>query len=319
MERRQINKEDTWDLTKIFKNNAEYDKVYQEVLAKIDEIKAMKSHILDDENTLYKYLKTNDELSIFLGKIYKYSYLYHYQDANATEGKKYKEKAESLLTKVTQELAFTKNELLSADYEIIKELIKKNAKLEEYAFGLECLYRYKKCTLSEKEEQIIASFETILGTGDDAFGNLDNADVKFADVVKDGKKMPLNHSNYSNFMIDKDREVRKDAFKKYYTFYEDHKNTLASLYKSQVKEDNLIAKIRNFPSSMEYSLYEDNIDKEVYLNLIEAIHKNLNSLYDYLDFRREFLGYDELHMYDVYVEYFRSFKTSWKNLYRRYF
>ena len=302
MERSQINKEDTWDLTKIFKNNAEYDKVYQEVLAKIDEIKAMKSHILDDENTLYKYLKTNDELSIFLGKIYKYSYLYHYQDANATEGKKYKEKAENLLTKVTQELAFTKNELLSADYEIIKELIKKNAKLEEYAFGLECLYRYKKCTLSEKEEQIIASFETILGTGDDAFGNLDNADVKFADVVKDGKKMPLNHSNYSNFMIDKDREVRKDAFKKYYTFYEDHKNTLASLYKSQVKEDNLIAKIRNFPSSMEYSLYEDNIDKEVYLNLIEAIHKNLSSLYDYLDFRREFLGYDELHMYDVYVE-----------------
>lgn len=302
MERSQINKEDTWDLTKIFKNNAEYDKVYQEVLAKIDEIKAMKSHILDDENTLYKYLKTNDELSIFLGKIYKYSYLYHYQDANATEGKKYKEKAESLLTKVTQELAFTKNELLSADYEIIKELIKKNAKLEEYAFGLECIYRYKKCTLSEKEEQIIASFETILGTGDDAFGNLDNADVKFADVVKDGKKMPLNHSNYSNFMIDKDREVRKDAFKKYYTFYEDHKNTLASLYKSQVKEDNLIAKIRNFPSSMEYSLYEDNIDKEVYLNLIEAIHKNLSSLYDYLDFRREFLGYDELHMYDVYVE-----------------
>lgn len=302
MERSQINKEDTWDLTKIFKNDTEYNKAYQEVLAKIEAIKAMKGHILDDENTLYTYLKTNDELSIFLGKIYKYSYLYHYQDANATEGKKYKEKAESLLTKVTQELAFTKNELLSTDYETIKELIKKNAKLEEYAFGLECLYRYKKCTLSEKEEQIIASFETILGTGDDAFGNLDNADVKFADVVKDGKKVPLNHSNYSNFMIDKDRKVRKDAFKKYYTFYEDHKNTLASLYKSQVKEDNLIAKIRNFSSSMEYSLYEDNIDKEVYLNLIGAIHKNLGSLYDYLDFRREFLGYDELHMYDVYVE-----------------
>ena len=75
MERSQINKEDTWDLTKIFKNNAEYDKVYQEVLAKIDEIKAMKSHILDDENTLYKYLKTNDELSIFLGKIYTLIYI----------------------------------------------------------------------------------------------------------------------------------------------------------------------------------------------------------------------------------------------------
>lgn len=302
MERSQINKEDTWDLTKIFKNDAEYTKTYQEVLNKITKIKAMKGQILNDENSLYAYLKTNDELSIALGKIYKYSYLYHYQDANATEGKKYKEQAESLLTKVTQELAFTKNELLNNDYETIKELIKKNPKLEEYAFGLECLYRYKKCTLSEKEEQIIASFETVLGTGDDAFGNLDNADVKFANVIKDGQNVPLNHSNYSNFMIDKDRSVRKDAFKKYYAFYEEHKNTLAALYKSQVKEDNLIAKIRSFPSSMEYSLYEDNIDKEVYLNLIAAIHKNLDSLYAYLDFRRDFLGYDKLHMYDIYVE-----------------
>ena len=302
MERSQINKEDTWDLTKIFKSDTEYDKTYQEVLDKIKVVKDMKGHILNDENTLYIYLKTNNELSMMLGKIYKYSYLYHYQDTNDIKGKNCKEKAESLLTKVTQELAFTKNELLGTDYETIKKLVKKNAKLEEYAFDLECLYRYKKCTLSEKEEQIIASFETILGTGDDAFGSLDNADVKFADVLKDGKNISLNHSNYSNFMIDKDRAVRKDAFKKYYAFYEDHKNTLTALYKSQVKEDNLIAKIRNFPSSMEYSLYEDNIDKDVYLNLIKAIHENLDTLYDYLDFRREFLGYDELHMYDVYVE-----------------
>ena len=53
MERSQINKEDTWDLTKIFKSDAEYDKNYQEVLDKIKVIKDMKGHILDDEN-LYK-------------------------------------------------------------------------------------------------------------------------------------------------------------------------------------------------------------------------------------------------------------------------
>ena len=78
MERSQINKEDTWDLTKIFKSDAEYDKTYREVLDKIKVVKDMKGHILDDEKTLYTYLKTNDELSMALGKIYKYSYLYHY-------------------------------------------------------------------------------------------------------------------------------------------------------------------------------------------------------------------------------------------------
>ena len=62
MERSQINKEDTWDLTKIFKSDTEYDKTYQEVLDKIKVVKDMKGHILNDENTLYIYLNTNNEL-----------------------------------------------------------------------------------------------------------------------------------------------------------------------------------------------------------------------------------------------------------------
>ena len=38
----------------------------------------------------------------------------------------------------------------------------------------------------------------------------------------------------------------------------------------------------------------------VYLNLIEAVHGNLDKMYRYVALRKKVMGVDELHMYDVY-------------------
>ena len=39
----------------------------------------------------------------------------------------------------------------------------------------------------------------------------------------------------------------------------------------------------------------------VYMNLIEAVHNNLDKMYRYVALRKKLLGVDELHMYDVYT------------------
>lgn len=39
----------------------------------------------------------------------------------------------------------------------------------------------------------------------------------------------------------------------------------------------------------------------VYLNLIEAVHGNLDKMYRYVALRKKVMGVDELHMYDVYT------------------
>ena len=40
---------------------------------------------------------------------------------------------------------------------------------------------------------------------------------------------------------------------------------------------------------------------EIYTNLIEAVHGNLDKMYRYVALRKKLLGVDELHMYDVYT------------------
>ena len=43
------------------------------------------------------------------------------------------------------------------------------------------------------------------------------------------------------------------------------------------------------------------VPEEVYDNLIEAVHANMDKMYRYVALRKKLLGVDELHMYDVYT------------------
>ena len=74
------------------------------------------------------------------------------------------------------------------------------------------------------------------------------------------------------------------------------------MYKGQIKEDLFTSKVRKFNSPLEMSLYSDNIDVSVYKNLIKTLHDNMDPMYEYMKVRKEFLGLDELHMYDIYVD-----------------
>ena len=72
------------------------------------------------------------------------------------------------------------------------------------------------------------------------------------------------------------------------------------MYTSELKQARF-AKTRRYDSALEMALDQDNVQSQVYHNLIRTIHDNLNLLHKYVDLRREMLGVDELHMYDLYV------------------
>ena len=39
----------------------------------------------------------------------------------------------------------------------------------------------------------------------------------------------------------------------------------------------------------------------MYLNLIEAVHQNMDKMHRYVSLRKKLLGVEELHFYDVYM------------------
>lgn len=302
MLRKEVKTEDKWDLTKYFKNEAEYDAMYQETLELIKQIVSRKGTLTASATSLYEYLELDTKLSLNIETLYVYSYLYHYSDTTDEYGKILKDKADKLDEKISTETSFVRSELLSVSYEYIKELIKQDKRLEHYAFELEKMFRYENHTLSEAEERIISLATNAFGGTHESYSALDNADAKFGTIEVDGEEIELTHSNFIKLIGSKDRSLREKVFNQYYEFFKSHYNTITEMYKGHVKEDIFLSTVRKFSSPLEMSLYSDNIDTSVYQNLIETIHMNLSPLHDYMKLRADYLKLDDPHMYDIYVD-----------------
>ena len=95
--------------------------------------------------------------------------------------------------------------------------------------------------------------------------------------------------------------MRKSAFQNLYQGFGNFKNTVAAVLAAQVKQLQFYSEARKYESSMEASLDATNVPTSVYLNLLEAVHQNMDKMHRYVRMRKKLLGVDELHFYDVYA------------------
>ena len=82
---------------------------------------------------------------------------------------------------------------------------------------------------------------------------------------EDGNDVKLTSSNYIVYMKSKNRQVRKNAFEAMYNYYKSLKNTLAASYVGEIKESAFSTNVKKYNSTIERSLFNDNIELNVYL------------------------------------------------------
>lgn len=301
--RNDVPNEYKWDLSKMYESDSKIEKDIEEVKKLTEEILKYKSHILDSSNTLYEFLKLTEKQDRILEKLYVYSKMCLDVDTKNNKSKALKMKIEKLYEGLNEEFSFIEPEMMDIDYSIIKEYIEENNKLGEYKFYLENFYRYKSHSLSKIEEEIYVKAQNAFGNCSEAFTNINNADINLGYIKdEDGNSVKLTSSNYNVYMKSKNREVRKNAFESMYSYYKSLKNTLSAIYVGEIKESAFSTNVKKYNSTIERSLFNDNIDVSVYKTLIETIHSKIGLMYDYMKVRKKMLNLDELHMYDIYVD-----------------
>ncbi len=298
--RDEIPSEYKWDLS-LMLNIDELHKYIKKVNELIEKLMGFESHILDNSDNLLAFLELDKELDLLSTKLYLYSHLDCDTNTKDSNRQALKMKVMKIFEIMGNKLSFVTPELLNKDLEYVKSLLKEKEDLKKYNFYFEELYRDKAHILSKEEEKLLSLTSPLLRTAKNTYYNLCNADSIF-DKVKDdnGVLVELTESNYTNLLNSKNRNVRKNVFKKYYNFYSEHKNTLGSIYASKIKEDFFVSEARKYKSPLEMSLYADNIDVSLYDHLINQVHKYLPLEYRYLDYRRKACQLDKLHMYDMY-------------------
>ncbi len=292
-----------WDLTKIYKDEKEWQKDFDDVKEKILKVLEYKDSFLSNGKKLYEYLKYDEEVSRKLEKIYYYAHLNYDADTLDEKYKVMTNKVSDLFTKYNELSSFVVPEILKLDEEKLNTFYKDEEKLEDYRFSIENIYRFKNHTLDEEKEKMLSNLSKCLSNPEETYEALTDSDFEY-DYITDekGNKVKFNESNYSLFIKSKDRSVRKKAFEMLHNKYKKYIRTITSTYKGEVENNVVLAKIRNYDSAISASLYSDNVSVDIYDNLIKVVNDNMNVLYNYYDLKKEILSLDHLHMYDTYVE-----------------
>ena len=298
--RKDIKEEDTWDLTYIFKDNKEFFDNLELVKEEMKSIINFKDHILESSDSLLKFLEESDNIERKLYKLYYYAHLNLDVDTTNTYSQELEGKVTNLLQEYSISTSFVIPELLKEDYHKVLGFLDENKYLDKYRFNLELIYRYQNHSLDEKSEKLLSTLSKSF-IAEDTFEALSDADMTFPSFKVGKDIFELNESNYNTYIRSDNREIRKNAFHNLLTTYGSFKNTIAKTFSGNVELLCGMAKIKNFNSSIEASLYSDNIDVSVYNKLIETVNKNLPVLYKYYDLKKEMLKLDELHLYDIYT------------------
>lgn len=300
--RSEVNKEDCWDLTLMVKDQAEYEEKKNLILQYNQKIVAMKGHILDSKDTLKEFLGVSERESRLLEQLYIYVRLTYDEDTSNATSLTRKLEMEQLIHTCEDSESFITSEFMKRDYKDILPWLEEDDFLRDYKLYFKRVYRQKERILSEKEERIITKALNAFGTPDDAFVSLDTTDAHFKSVLlDDGTREELSHYNWNLFLENPSQSVRRRAFKNYYQFYGQHKNTYAALLKGNYQELEFLRDIRHYDSALEMALDEINVSKEVYENLITSVHEYMDLNVEFQKIKAKILNNMEYHLYDTYV------------------
>jgi oligoendopeptidase F len=309
--RKDVPEADKWNLSSIYKSDADWEKALKEIPLLTKEISSFKGKLGESAESLLSALKSLEKAEIKMETVYHYTSLQHEADEDDSKATDAEGRAMMAYTQMQSELSFFDPELQAIDETKLLSWIEKD-EFRDYKIYIEKLLYFKKYILSEKEERILSLQMQVAQTPSTAFSVLTNVDMNktFGSINVNGEDLPLTETTFSLFMKNEDRSVRERAYKQYYKKFEENQNTIASLYAGSVNQDVFSMRARGYNSSLEQSLYGNKVPLSVYHNLIDCIHKNLAPLHEYYKIRKQVLKVDTLHHYDVYVPLVPSISTN---------
>ena len=290
-----------WDLTPLFATDTAWEEEFAATEARMADYEQFRGRMGDSVQSLQAAVDFHLALTRRLERLYTYAHLRSDEDKSNQQTLGLYQKAVNLTTRASELSSFITPEIQAIPDEVMGSFLSHRS-LNPVRFYLEKMLRYKPHTRSESEEQILAMSGEVGQTASQIFGQLDNVDMSFGTVVEeDGSEVELSHGNFMTFLIRPDREIRKQAFFRYYRAYEALKHTLAAMLGCSTKKDYFYARVRNFSNTRMAGLFADDVPETLYDNLITTVRDNLGPLFKYFRFRKKALGLDKLHFYDTYV------------------
>ena len=277
---------------------AEYEAL-QEMPARLA---SFRGRLGESAETLLEYFRLQDELELRLTPLHGYASCSSDRDTSDGFYQDMRGKATSTWIAIASASAFATPEIMALDEDRLNLFYVVQPELETYRRSIYQIRRRAAHILSEGEEKLLSAAGEIAEGPERIGGAFRDADIRF-DPVKDekGEERPLTNGTFVPLLESADRTLRRNAFEGYYARMGAFRNTLAATLDAEFRQRLFFSRARKYPDTLSAALDRTEVPTEVYTNLIEAVHANLDKMYRYVALRKKRLGVDELHMWDVYT------------------
>lgn len=311
--RSDVDPKNCWDLSSLYKTPNDWEKALKAWQKMIPGYSKFKGKLARSAATLAAALQFDADVSRLADRVIRYAFLYESQDQANSDAVRMKGRGMHLATRTSEAASYLRPELIAIAGPRMKTLLKSPA-LKPWRLAIERVVRYKPHTLDNAGEQLLAMQGQMSDAARQIFRQLNDTDLRWGSITNErGQEVELSHSSYQTLLHSPKREVRKNAFEMYYQQYDGHRNSLAAAYNGSVQTDVYNARVRNYKSCAEASLFGDNVPIKVYDNLVKSVRKGLPGLYRFYELRRKLMKLPDIHQYDVYVPILSNLqkKTPW--------
>ena len=301
-ERCEIAVEDTWAVEDLFPSDDAWEQELLTLKDDQDVLASFAGKLCENGENLLNYLQAMEQMEVKADRLGNYASRMTDVDTRVAKYQAMSGRYMTAVVALNAATSFETPEIMALSDEQLEAFYAQTPGLERYRRHLTNLRRRKAHILSPVEEKLLAAAGEVAQTPSKVFGAFSNADLTFPDVEdSQGKKYPLSQSTFVPYEESQDRVLRKNAYETFYHTLAGFKNTTAAALNAQGKQLKFFADARKYPSTLDAALDRTNVPTSVYLNLIEAVHQNMDKMHRYVRLRKKLLGVDELHFYDVYA------------------
>lgn len=285
----------TWDLSVLYKgfNDEAIAHDFDELKSLVENAKGLMQG--DEQTALEKMADVHEKISFLASRLFSFASLTLATDASNEEAQQMMDQ----LMRFSVEIS-----LLNSDYvrylgkiDHLDELIEKSEKLQSIAFSLRQNQEAAAHLIAEGVEEWILKMSL---TGGDAFSTLrDKLDATLT-VDVNGESMPLSAAR--GLAYHPDAATRKAAYEGELQAYTKIDIPMAACLNSIKGEALTLVEAENFPSVLEKTLFNSNMDMETLNAMLTAMEEALPSFRKYMRKKADILGHKNgLPFYDLFA------------------
>lgn len=270
--RKDVPKQETWDLKDLFINDEAFYETLNQVFKSSKEFNSKYKNQLTNIENVERALKDYEDILVQLDRLYNYPELRVSVDTSNEEAQKVNAKLNTMSGKIAGLLSFVDSEILALSEETLNELQEKT----NSPHFIKRLHDRKPYQLSTEVEQVLATLTPTLRSPFELYGTTKSLDIDFETFEHNGVTYPLDYATFENEYEDHpDAEFRRKSFKTFSDAIRKYQNTTAATYNMQVQQEKIEADLRGYDSVIDYLLQEQEVTRDMFDRQIDVIMSDL--------------------------------------------